>query len=92
MALKLISIELPPSWQVWLKSTFSIAVGGAVGALGDIYVQAVDLSKGKIELNKIDFHRLAAIAVGGAVLSLYKRWQPPPNQPAVQSTTVEPPK
>lgn len=86
MTLKLISIQIPAAWQVWLQSAFSAAVGGAYGAVSDVFIQGWD--KGGVHLNQIDYHRLAAVAAGGAAMALAKRWMKPPN--SLQAETITP--
>lgn len=89
MTLKLISIQIPTAWQVWVKSIVSVAVGGAIGALTDMSIAAYNSTTGKIEINKIDFHQVGMLAVSGAFTALVHLWQHKPTSPDATATPVK---
>jgi len=88
--MKLIWIQLPTSAQVWLKSVLSVAVGGAIGAVTDMGLAALNPTTHQVELNRLDFHQVGFMALSGAVTALLHLWQAKPTH-AVSAETVTPP-
>lgn len=74
-----LKLELTSTQRAWLHSMLTIAAGGAIGALGQLFEAGVNLQTMTLELNKVDWHRVIETAIGGSVLALYNHWRTPPN-------------
>lgn len=87
MTIKLVSFQLPTGAQVWLKSVISVAVGGAIGAITDMGLAAVNPTTHRVELNKLDFHQVGFMALSGAITALIHLWQ---SKPSLKAETITP--
>jgi hypothetical protein len=64
----------PSDWRILLRTTLSIALGGASGAIVNFFTAADG------DFARIDWHKLGITALVGALVTVCGHYMPPPNK------------
>lgn len=62
------------AWAIALRTTISIAIGGASGAIVNFFTAANG------NWSQIDWHKLGITALAGAIVAVATHYMTPPNQ------------
>jgi fluoride ion exporter CrcB/FEX len=71
-------------WLIAARSSVSLGVGGAVGAVLP-YLQSMLATH---DIEHIDLHRVAIDAVASALIAIFFHWTPPPTKGVTPPPTV----